>query len=76
MRKTLAELNPGEEGIIVELKISPSIRRIMEMGMKKGERVKVLRNAPFKDPVEFEVMGYTISLKRKDSENIIVEVEG
>jgi Fe2+ transport system protein FeoA len=76
MIKKLSELKPGDVGVIVELSGGNPVlkRRIMEMGMTKGVLVKVVRNAPLKDPVEFEVRGYHLSLKRKEAEMIIVEV--
>ncbi len=76
MKVKLSELKPGEEGKIVGVSGGDSLllRRITEMGMTKGERVKVIRNAPFKDPIEFEVKGYHLSLKRDEAEMIIVEV--
>ncbi len=76
MRLRLSKLKPGEEGIItaIEKKDSVLARRMAEMGMTKGERVRVIRNAPFKDPIEFEVKGYHLSLKRDEAKMIIVEV--
>ena len=77
MKVRLSELKPGEVGIIVDIVGGDSItmRRIIEMGMTKGERVKVIRNAPLKDPVEFEVKGYNLSLKRDEAKMIVVEVK-
>ena len=77
MKKRLSELKPGGSGIILGFSGGSSIlrRRLAEMGMTKGQRVEVLRNAPLKDPVEFEVRGYNISLKRREAEIVIVEVE-
>ena len=77
MRMRLSELKPGEEGIIVAIAGKNSIlaHRMAEMGMTKGERVRVIRNAPLKDPIEFEVKGYHLSLKRVEAEMIIVEVQ-
>ncbi len=77
MKVRLSELKPGEVGIIVDIVGGDSItmRRIIEMGMTKGERVKVIRNAPLRDPVEFEVKGYYLSLKRDEAKMIVVEVK-
>ncbi|MEX2690158.1 MAG: ferrous iron transport protein A [Candidatus Njordarchaeum guaymaensis] len=77
MKVRLSELKPGEVGIIVDIVGGDSItmRRIIEMGMTKGERVKVIRNAPLRDPVEFEVKGYNLSLKRDEAKMIVVEVK-
>jgi ferrous iron transport protein B len=76
MRKRLSELKPGESGIIVGFSGGDPIlrRRLAEIGMTKGEVVKVLRNAPLKDPVEFRVRGYDLSIKRDEASIVIVEV--
>ena len=47
-------------------------RRIVEMGFVKGQRVKVILDAPLKDPIEYHIMGYDISLRRKEAEMIVV----
>lgn len=78
MRRRLSELRPGDSGTIVEL--SGSDRRLrarlMDMGMNKGEVVKVVRNAPLRDPIEFELKGYKLSLKREEADSVVVEVIG
>lgn len=72
----LSELKTSEEGVIVKLSGHGSFRnRIMEMGFVKGERVKVIKNAPLQDPVEYEIMGYRIALRRSEAERIEVTRE-
>ena len=77
MKVGLDELKPGEEGVIAGFAGGDlvTIRRITEMGMTKGEIVRVIRNAPLKDPVEFEVKGYNLSLKRDEAKMVIVDVK-
>lgn len=70
---SLETLKTGEEGIITNVAGHGAFRkRITEMGFVKGKRVKVVRNAPLFDPVEYEIMDYNISLRR--SEASMVEV--
>ncbi len=70
---TLADLNTNEEAVIVKVKGRGAFRkRITEMGFVKSEKVKVIKNAPLKDPIEYEIMGYHISLRRTEAE--LVEV--
>ncbi len=70
----LSELKAGERGRIVKVDGDPRFRRrIMEMGMVKGELVKMEREAPLGDPVEFEVKGYHLSLRKADASRILVE---
>ena len=64
----LSELKTGQEGVIVKIKGHGAFRkRITEMGFVKGKPVKVIKNAPLKDPVEYEVMGYNVSLRRSEA---------
>jgi ferrous iron transport protein B len=69
----LAELQSKESGIIVKVRGEGAFRkRIMEMGFVKGQKVTVIKNAPFKDPVEYSLMGYKVSLRR--AEAALIEV--
>lgn len=72
----LSDLKTSEEGAIVKLSGHGSFRnRIMEMGFVKGERVRVIKNAPLQDPVEYEIMGYRVALRRSEAERIEVTRE-
>lgn len=65
---TLAELSPGEEGIITKIRGRGAFRkRIMEMGFITGKKVFVIQRAPLMDPVEYNVMGYNVSLRNGDA---------
>lgn len=64
----LSELHDGETGVIININGHGAFRkRITEMGFIKGKTVKVIKNAPLQDPVEYEIMGYNISLRRKEA---------
>ncbi|WP_372776137.1 ferrous iron transport protein B [Mangrovibacterium sp.] len=74
--KRLAGLKTGEEAIIKYVFGQGAFRkRISEMGFVKGQKVKVIKNAPMKDPVEYEIMGYKVSLRRSEAEMIEVVSE-
>ncbi len=47
-------------------------KRIIEMGFVKGNKVKVILNAPLRDPIEYEIIGYKISLRREEAAKIEV----
>ena len=67
----LSTLQPGEEGVITKVKGYGAFRkRINEMGFVPGVTVKVIKKAPLGDPMELELMGYRISL-RKNEANLI-----
>ena len=69
----LSELNTGERAVIVKVNGHGSFRkRIIEMGFVKGNRVKVILNAPLRDPIEYEIIGYKISLRREEASKIEV----
>ncbi len=42
------------------------------MGFVKGNKVKVILNAPLRDPIEYEIIGYKISLRRDEASKIEV----
>ena len=69
----LSELKTGEKGVIVKVSGHGGFRkRIIEMGFIKGKEVEVLLNAPLQDPVKYKLMGYEVSLRHQEAENIEV----
>lgn len=69
----LSELKSGEQGIIVGVKGRGAFRRrITEMGFIKNKTVSVIRNAPLNDPIEYQILGYKVMLRR--SEASLIEV--
>ena len=69
----LSDLRTGESGIIVKINGHGSFqRRITEMGFVFGNKIKVVLNAPLQDPIEYEIIGYKISLRREEADNIEV----
>ncbi len=73
MTTTLADLREGEKGIITKVKGRGAFRkRIIEMGFVVGKQVIVVKNAPLRDPIEYNIMGYEVSLRR--SEARLIEV--
>ncbi|WP_300255812.1 ferrous iron transport protein B [uncultured Alistipes sp.] len=69
----LSELKSGESATIVKVVGHGGFRRrIMEMGFVRGQRVEVILNAPLKDPIEYRIMGYDISLRRSEAEMVEV----
>lgn len=72
----LSELKTGEKGVIIKVLGHGGFRRrIIEMGFIKGKSVEVILNAPLKDPIKYQIMGYEISLRRKEAEMIEVVSE-
>ena len=72
--KTLREVACGQTVTVKKLSgAGPVKRRIMDMGITKGVSIYVRKVAPLGDPVEVTVRGYELSLRKADSEMIVVE---
>lgn len=64
----LSELKTGEKAVIAKVHGHGSFRkRLIEMGFISGKKVSVVLNAPLKDPIEYEILGYRISLRREEA---------
>ena len=73
----LSELSPGASAILRELPATGTrFLRMREMGLLPGTRVKLIRAAPLGDPLEIEVRGYHLSLRRDEAAQITVEIQG
>jgi ferrous iron transport protein B len=71
----LADLKNGQKGTITGVRGRGQFRkRITEMGFVRGKTVTVIKNAPMRDPIEYKLMDYNISLRRKEAALIDVEV--
>ena len=72
----LADLQTGERAVIVRVHGHGSFRkRLIEMGFIQGKTVRVVLNAPLKDPIEYEIIGYKVSLRREEAKLIDVVTE-
>ena len=69
--KTLKDLNVGETGAIGRIGTVGALKqRFMDMGITKGTEVKVVKIAPLGDPIEIEIRGYNLSIRKGDAEKI------
>jgi len=72
---TLDQLKPGQQGTITAVEGSSRLsQRLMALGLLEGTRVSILRRALGGDPLEIDVMGYALSLRRDEARKIIVEL--
>lgn len=70
---TLRDVKIGETATVVKLHGEGAIkRRIMDMGITKGVVIKVVKVAPLGDPLEINVRGYELSLRKADA--VLIEV--
>ena len=72
--KTLRDVKIGETVKVVKLHGEGAIkRRIMDMGITRGVEVYVRKVAPLGDPIEINVRGYELSIRKAYAEMIEVE---
>ena len=77
MPRTLDELRPGDMAVVIKITgTGEARRRILDMGVGKGATVKVEKVAPLGDPIDINVRGYHLSIRKADAGNILIgEVE-
>ena len=71
--KTLKDVKCGQRAIVSRLHGSGAVkRRIMDMGITRGTEIFVRKVAPLGDPIELNVRGYELSLRKEDGSMIEV----
>ncbi len=71
---SLSDLKTGETGIICGYQSRSLLaNRLRELGLVRGARVTVKRASPFGDPIEITIRDYSLSLRKKDAGEILVE---
>ena len=74
---TLREVKVGQTAKVTKLTgTGPVKRRIMDMGITKGQLIHVRKVAPLGDPMEVTVRNYELSVRKADAEMIEVELVG
>ena len=76
MRPSLADLPLGQHAEIASIDCERRLsRRLMEMGLLPGTRVRVVRVAPLGDPIELRLRNYSLSVRRAEAARIAVSPE-
>jgi ferrous iron transport protein A len=71
MTRSAAELSVGELGTVARVTGADDVsRRLLEMGVTPGVEVRRLGTAPLGDPLEFEVRGYRLSLRKAEAAHV------
>lgn len=74
LEMTLAELAKGESRTVLSVRGESLVtRRLMEMGVIPGVAVRMVKSAPFGDPLEINVRGYSLALRRNEAESVELE---
>lgn len=71
---TLKNVKVGKRVRVLKVRGEGAVkRRIMDMGLTKGVEIYVRKVAPLGDPIEINVRGYELSLRKANAEMIEVE---
>lgn len=72
----MRQMKKNQAGTISAVKVSGEMgRRIREMGLVPGTTIRVQGRAPLYDPVALKVMGFVLTLRNNEADNIEVEVD-
>ena len=71
MTRSAADLDVGQSARVARVAGSDEVsRRLLEMGVTPGVEIRRLGAAPLGDPIEFELRGYRLSLRRAEAQHI------
>ena len=69
-------MRPGERETVIAVSSCGALRhRMMEMGLVRVAELKMIRLAPSGDPIELLLRGYSLALRKKEAENVILEAD-
>ena len=75
MEKKLNEFAIGERGVIKSVAGEGRVRRrLFDMGVTPGADVTLVKVAPLGDPIEVQIRGYALTLRKSEAENVTMEV--
>lgn len=76
MSRSAAELEVGQLGRVKQVASHDEVgRRILEMGVTPGTEIRRIGAAPLGDPLEFELRGYRLSLRKAEAAHIEIEMD-
>ena len=71
---TLNNIKAGSSAIVIGIALTgPLKRRPIDMGITPGVKIKIKKFAPLGDPIEIELRGYELSIRRSEAKNIFVK---
>lgn len=75
-KTVLSDLKIGQRAIVLGLHMDkPEVRRhLLDMGITKGTKILIKKIAPMGDPVDIELRGYELCIRKEEMRNIDVEV--
>ena len=76
MEKYLNEMSLGEQGVVKKVVAEGKIkRRLFDMGVTPGANVTFKKVAPLGDPIEINIRGYELSLRKDEADKVLIEVK-
>lgn len=74
MQLTLKMLQPNERARVISIgTVGPIRRRLLDMGITPGTEVMMRKVAPLGDPIEINLRGYELSLRKAEADQVIIE---
>lgn len=72
---TLDEIAIGQEAVITKVEGEVELRcRLLDMGLIPRTKVKVRKMAPMGDPIEIQLRGYELTIRKEDAQKIEVQI--
>ena len=76
MEKYLNEMSLNEQGVVKKVVAEGKIkRRLFDMGVTPGAIVVFKKVAPLGDPIEINIRGYELSLRKDEADKVLIEVK-
>lgn len=70
----LADMTVGQTARVVAVDGVDEISiRLLEMGLTPGVEIKLLGTAPLGDPLEFELRGYRLSIRKSEASRVAIQ---
>ena len=75
MSTPLSELAVGQAGVVLGFKYENNMTdRLMQLGIIEGVQIEVIRVAPSGDPIELDIAGYALSMRKTDAEIVVIQL--
>ena len=74
MKVTLAHLNRGERGIILDVSSEHIPLKLLEMGCLPGNPVELVEVAPFHDPMYLNINGTHLAIRKETAIHVLIEI--
>lgn len=72
---TLKDVKPGETAVVIDILGKSNIRkRLIDMGITPGVKIFIRKIAPLGDPLEINLRGYELTLRKEIAKNILIKL--